>query len=388
MITDRPRPQAVLFFILDYHPVIGGTERQLQTLCKHWSTQGQDIWVLTRAVPGCAPFEVVDGVKVFRLRIWWVPGFSTVFYALRALGFAIRHHRDIDSFWSMMLNATTWAAVLCGKLLRRPVVIKLVSSGSGGNIRTMERSRLGKLKTKFLLKGCRAVVAMNHEMIEELRPYELAPGRIRLIQNGVDAEVFHPVDPLLCQGLRRRYGFRDEDLISVFVGRYQPEKNLLNLLTAWSDVAAHCPNGRLLLVGEGPLLRDLQAWIADHGLQESVRLQRARQELVELYQLSDVFLLPSLFEGLSNALLEAMACGLPVIVSQIAGNTAVLQESGLGGLIDPNQPRLWAEPWRKLLEDPPLRHELGARARQWIVQRFSIQKTLNAYRSLHEEVVR
>jgi glycosyltransferase involved in cell wall biosynthesis len=383
-VSSNPKP--IVFLSLAYAPVISGAERQLQSLCERWTAEGQPIWVLTLAVPGLPHEEVVGGVRVVRLKAWWRFGLSWFTFAFSALRYLSRQPVPIHSLWAIMLNVTAGAAILAGWRRRAPVVVKLTAGGAGGNIRVLEGSMGGHARAGWLLRQCSRVIILNEGMRQELASYRLAPSTVHLIPNGVDTETFAPASAEQREAARRQWAFAPEDLITLFVGRLDVQKNLFMLLESWAATVRSQPTARLVLAGDGPERDDLRSWIAGRSLESHVRLLGRQTAIHTLYHASDLFVLPSHYEGMSNALLEAMACGLPVIASDIPGNTDAIEARVSGILLPADVADRWTAETVRLLTASSERRRLGEAARAHVLRYFSQEATLRAYQRLAAEL--
>jgi sugar transferase (PEP-CTERM/EpsH1 system associated) len=217
------------------------------------------------------------------------------------------------------------------------------------------------------------------------------PGKVRQIYNGVDYSRFSPetVKPLAL--LPARWRNLDGILVVGTVGRLTPVKDQQLLLRAVAHVRQSHPELgsllRLLIVGDGPLLAMLTAMIEDLALRDAVWLAGDREDVPALLQLMDVFVLPSLGEGISNTVLEAMACGLPVIASAVGGNLELVEEGVNGSLFPVGDARSLAAAMVALLSNAAERARQGANARQRVCQRFDWSRTVEAYLGVYDELL-
>lgn len=214
-------------------------------------------------------------------------------------------------------------------------------------------------------------------------------GRITQIYNGVDTQRFQPAaarQPL--PGAPE--GFIKPDSIVVgTVGRLQAVKNQISLVQAAAQLIEREPTLRsrlrLVLVGDGPLRAALEEGIAALGMQDVVWLAGSSTRVVDYLQGFDVFALPSLNEGISNTVLEAMACGLPVLATAVGGNVEIVADGIAGTLVAPSDVPALAAAMLDLIEQPGRRRALGAAARQQAVERFSIERMLASYGAVYDE---
>lgn len=222
----------------------------------------------------------------------------------------------------------------------------------------------------------------------ELRDYHakqawISSERIRVICNGVDTKRFCP-NPESRATLRRRFGLPQDRFIVGTVGRMVPIKDHGMLLRAVDSLVQRCVDAHALLVGSGPELERTQQ-LADTspGLAGRVTFLGASEEIPELLNTMDVFALPSISEGMSNTLLEAMATGLPVIATAVGGNTEVIDHEKSGWLIRPRDHESLASLLTRLASREDLRQKYGAAARKRIVECFSLDRMLNNYAQLY-----
>ena len=197
--------------------------------------------------------------------------------------------------------------------------------------------------------------------------------KIYTIPNGVDSEFFRP-SPL-----------KDPNLIT-WVGRLVPEKGLVYLLRAMRDIVKEFPDVKLVVIGGGPLENKLINLMDKLDLGGNVRFVGSvgRAEVAEFLSRSSVFVFPSLREGLPLSVLEAMACGVPVVGSDIPGVNSLVKHGYNGLLVPPKDSRLLAKAVLTLLRDDELRWVMGINARRIIVDEYSwdkvIQKLEGVYR--------
>jgi glycosyltransferase involved in cell wall biosynthesis len=151
--------------------------------------------------------------------------------------------------------------------------------------------------------------------------------------------------------------------VVLYVGRIEEVKGVRALLGMWGAMP-HPDGATLLIVGDGPLRRELEGEAVARALGLSVRFLGNQPDVSPFYLIADVFVLPSVTEGLSNALLEAMAAGLPVVASDVGGNREVVEHGASGFLVDWTDPRAPARLVTRLLRDAPLRTRIGEAARR------------------------
>jgi glycosyltransferase involved in cell wall biosynthesis len=187
---------------------------------------------------------------------------------------------------------------------------------------------------------------------------------------------------------RRELGIDERDVLIGTVATFRPVKDLHTMLEAMSVVAKARPRARLVLMGDGPLKHDLTATIEQLGLGSVVRLPGWRRDATQLLPALDLFVLSSLSEGISLALLEAMAAGVPVVATGVGGNLEVLREPSSGLLVPPRSPRDLADAILSLIDDPGKRGALSAGGRERVEAAFSLKRMVKDYEALYASLMR
>jgi len=215
----------------------------------------------------------------------------------------------------------------------------------------------------------------------------LPPSRITQIYNGVDTDTFQPPSKRPRQLLPE--GFRRDGLFIVgTVGRLRPVKDHDTLLCAFAGLARRRADLRarlrLMVVGDGPLRDELMQRARALGIAEQVWFAGARQDIAALMQVMDLFVLPSLNEGVSNTLLEAMAAGLPVLATAVGGNVELMDAGVVGADFAPGDRALLADLTERYADDADLCRRHGAAARERAVRHFSLRTMVQNYAKLYE----
>jgi len=213
--------------------------------------------------------------------------------------------------------------------------------------------------------------------------------RITQIYNGVDTARFSPAGG----GRARVEGcpFTDAGLWLVgTVGRLQQVKDQVTLAEAFVRAVRRSPDGtalRLVVVGDGPLRARVEKVLDGAGLRELAWLPGARNDVPEILRGLDCFVLPSLAEGISNTILEAMACGLPVIATRVGGNPELVEDGVTGRLVPPVNAEAMATALYRYFDDPALARGHGQAGRHAVQQRFSLDRMVADYQSLYDGLI-
>ncbi len=218
--------------------------------------------------------------------------------------------------------------------------------------------------------------------------------RIRQIYNGVDTERFRPATgprrASPCPGMPASFAEGETVLIGS-VGRMAAVKDFPTLVRAFARVVATRPalraRLRLAIVGEGPARQACLELARAAGLADQVWLPGERTDVPELLRAMDVFVLPSLGEGVSNTILEAMASGLPVIATRVGGNPELVEEGVTGRLVPPGDPEALARALLEYLDDPARLAREGRAARARVEARFSMGAMVRAYLGVYDDLL-
>lgn len=213
--------------------------------------------------------------------------------------------------------------------------------------------------------------------------------RVTQIYNGVDHQRFSPgsVKPLAL--LPQQWREAGDILVVGTVGRLTPVKDQQLLLRAAALLREAQPGHRLrvLLVGDGPLRESLQALAGELGIRDVLWMAGDRDDVPELLQLMDIFVLPSLGEGISNTVLEAMASGLPVVATAVGGNLELVEEGVSGRLVPSGDAAALRDALAALLVDDDLRARCGERAREFVSSRFDWDRTVHEYKGIYDSLL-
>jgi sugar transferase (PEP-CTERM/EpsH1 system associated) len=207
--------------------------------------------------------------------------------------------------------------------------------------------------------------------------------KIAVIHNGVDTTRFCPL-PAVRVRTRQSLGIAPGEFCIGAVGRLEPVKDLLTLLRAAAEVPGFCTQWSLLIAGEGSEFPILKQFLSGRPeLQDRVRFMGEIQDIPEFLNALDVYVLSSLYEGLSNSLLEAMATGLPVIASIAGGNTEVVVDGKSGLMFPVGESGALAAGLRMLCQNNELRERLGWQALERVQEHFSLDVMVRSYERLY-----
>jgi glycosyltransferase involved in cell wall biosynthesis len=407
------RPLKLALVTRRYPPLIGGAEKVLSYLAGALAAEGADVTVLTSRVPGlelASREEVaITPSKNAMLKGRISPGrLIVVRLATSQLRFwgTWRYMRNlnrwfqenpVDLAYVSMLKHDAYSTVGAGERLGFPVVLRPEGAGATGDVAWQLWGNFGRTIGRRCGRAAAFVAisqAIDHELQDACHSGTMrssrsggtnhrAPAALRIvaIPNGV------PVPELAWQ---RRPDWTAAPR-AIFVGRLAPEKGLDTLVDAWSRVRATHPKARLILIGEGPQRLALEERIKALGMApgpgQAVEMPGAMADPSEALRQADLFVLPSREEGMSIALLEAMALGIPLIASSIPGNRRLVSDFKHGRLAPPDDPeglaRVVIDQWSNF----DRAFHMSRTARNRVEQEFSIQSVACKHLELFQDIV-
>ena len=375
---------------------IGGTERHLARIAPRLHLLGWRVSIFTLTEPGPLAGPLEDqGIAVSTPPL---PGW------LRRAG-----------RWARPLRMAVVLAVLIVHLLRRqprivhywlPHSYVIGMSGTlmarafapwsrGLRVRVMSRRSLNLYKrTSWALRHtesrlhrfCTAVLGNSRAVTAELEAEGVAPDRLHLIYNGVEtAETAPPDSPAGRRAARLALGLPPDAVVLTKLANLIPYKGHADLLVAFAE-ARRRSSARLALClvgrddGIGPAL---QAQAAGLGISEDVLFLGPRSDVFSILASSDVAVMSSHEEGFSNAILEAMSAGLPVVATCVGGNAEAVLDGETGLVVPPRDPRAMADALVQLIDDPPLRRRCGEAGRRRVRAEFDLDACVRRYDSLY-----
>jgi sugar transferase (PEP-CTERM/EpsH1 system associated) len=236
-------------------------------------------------------------------------------------------------------------------------------------------------------RACRPAVHRYVPMSRDLARWleaavHVRPERIRQAYNGVDTERFRPATPVESAGRMVRIGT---------VGRLDPVKNQAAILRAVRTILDQRPELdaalRLIVVGDGPERGALESLAGELGLLRHVEFTGTRDDTASILRTFDVFVLPSVNEGISNTILEAMASGLPVLAARVGGNPELVVHGETGLLYEPDATDGLEAGLQRYLDEPGLRRAHGTAGRRRVQDNFSLDAMVQRYLDIYDELI-
>jgi glycosyltransferase involved in cell wall biosynthesis len=285
----------------------------------------------------------------------------------------IVHDLGID-----LIHTHNEKAHFCGGLAGLFSGVPVIHTKHGLNV-TYPKSRIRNYLLSLLTKR---IVAVSNSAAEQCVNIEkISPNRVSVILNGVDTDHFIPIDNK--NSIRLKYGIDEGVHVVGIVARLALIKNHRMLIDACFLLKNRNMKFKLLIVGDGPLMEQLQLYVRDACLSDYINFLGSCRNINELMNLFDVFVLPSVSEGLSLTLIEAMACCLPVVATDVGGNPDVVVDSKTGYLVPLGEHQMMADKICELLDDDALRSSFGKSARFRAEHKFSVHNVCREYEKLY-----
>lgn len=297
-------------------------------------------------------------------------------WALLRLVRLLRHLRPL------IVHSRNWPAVdaiPAARVARVPLVVhgehgREVADPEGRNLR---RNRIHRALAPLVHHFVTVSADLRRWLIEDVR---VPAAKVTAIHNGVDLSRFGRGGKLES---RMRLSLPADASIVGTVGRLDPVKDQAGLIRAFAQVRAQHPAALLVVAGDGPCRAELERLAAGLGQRDHVRLLGNRDDIPTVMSALDVFVLPSIAEGISNTILEAMATGLPVVATRVGGNPELVEEGVGGTLVPRSDPDALAAAIAAYTGDAELRRRHGQASRQRAIGHFSLERMSQAYANLY-----
>ena len=361
----------VLMVIPSFSPIVGGAEKQLEFLANSLISINHEITVVTRSFPGTLKREIIFGTFVVRL----ARGKFRIFFLLNLLCYIFLNSKKYDVIHVHTLNSPAIISAFAGKIANIPVIVKVTRSGKESQISRYYETRMGRLLFSALSAFVTSYIAITDDVKNELITLGVKEKSIVKIPNGVAIQ-----DTKLIKN-KNQVGFK-----YVYVGRLILRKRVDWLINAFSKLNLTEDN-QLIIVGSGPELNNLKILTANLQLNEYVNFmgELNNNKVINVLMTSNVFVLPSDSEGMSNALLEGMACKNIVIAANIPSNRQLIKNES-NGLLFTTQDEL-TDCLHKAKKFNELSNTMVENALIDIKEKYSFQVIAASYRKLYNRLI-
>jgi glycosyltransferase involved in cell wall biosynthesis len=374
----------IVMLMRQFYPRTGGYQNQALRLATELRKNGFRVHVVTQRHGTLPPYEVHQGIPIHRVFAFRA-GHMAAWSYLGSAFFWMMRNRGLFQIIHANRSSSGLVAGLIGFLLRKRVLYKL-TRGDEVDAKGLRSGLLGRVKVGCLRLTVGKFVSLTTQTEADLLALGVSPQRVARIPNGIDLE-----DRLQLYDrdrIRAELSWGPEAKVVTFVGRLVHAKGVDWLLEIWKVVSQVEGRARLLIVGDGPDRPALTARAEALGIRDTVAFVGRQEDVYRFFAASDVFVLPSRLEGISNSLLEAMSQGLPVVAAddQLGGNRAVIADQG-GILVPLGDAEAFAQSLLTLLRDQAFRTEMGRRARQKMAEAFSIESVTRRYLGIYHELL-
>jgi glycosyltransferase involved in cell wall biosynthesis len=390
-----------------FYPELPGGLRQFYNYAPGLKKRGIRLRVVTPSRPSTLLTETQNGIRIIRAATPAKGGFAERENTLRtSLQFAYASRSGTSSVVQTIGVNWEMARLLREARQRGVGSVNYISMAPQLPTALLPCLRQ-RMSSAILLRSFDRLICCSSAQAELYRKtFWLPKARISIIPNGVQTDRFRPPSNAEREALRSIRGWSQDEVIFIYVGNIIERKGIELLIQGWAEVQSLLPRARLILLGS----REMPATFQTHELQTKHRSFEARlsealrrlnpagapvnfepaTERVEDYlRAADVFVFPSYCEGLPNALLEAMACGLPSLVAPFDGFPIEGNEIGRKGcehLVVPHEIRLWAESLRSAYFQPEMRTSIGAAASKHVFEHHCYSNVLNQFASVYQTV--
>ena len=378
-----------------FHPFSGGVEKHMFELSRELVKQDVDVSILTARIEGTPAFEMIDGARVYRVPCLSlkIPGLyppplivSPFFYGhLKKLDAS--EHFDIIHLENRFFVDFDTAAIYA-RLHHKPFMMTIHNARPVGISLpiTIFGTAYDLLIGRWPFALANRVVAVSEWVKYDIAKYHINPDKIIPVHNGINVSSFKASAAM---NVREKYAIGKAPML-LFVGRMITQKGLPYLIDAMPIILKEHPDVRLLLVGRGNALPALKKKVATLGLERSVLFSgyMSEEDLKEAYGTCDVFVLPSVWEVLPIAILEAMSASRPIVCTDAGGNKELVKD-GLNGYVVPmRDPVALAGKVNALLADPALKERMGRESRRRAEEEFDWKLIAAQTKKVYEGVLR
>ena len=237
---------------------------------------------------------------------------------------------------------------------------------------------------KRIFKAADGIQFLGSELYKYILKLNIAADKLFVIPRGVDTELFKPRDGN--EFLRKDLGIKEEDMVVLYVGRLDLIKGVNYLFRAIKEILPHYKNLKFLIVGDGSLRKECETFAKPFS--DDIIFTGFREDIPELMNISDIFVLPSLAEGAANVVMEASASGLPVIVTDVGETPQMILDGETGILIKPKDVNGLVGAVKKLIDNLPLAKDMGIKGRGHIERYYTWDVICDRLEEFYRDIVK
>lgn len=395
---DSYKPIRVCIVSPLYHASLGGVGRQALALTEKLKTQGISVFVIARKMKGLPKCKYNNRIPIYKAWAFrpnkhnlenmnLINIIISLSFCLSASIILFKKRKEYDIVHFHGASLPLMSNILQLKLYRKKVISKVAAANLGTEAGSLKGkySLLGKILIR-LLRKVDYFIAISEEIKEGLLIDGYDQNKIVRIPNFIDTKVFYPVNKKLKKQLKKKLFLPDKKIIT-FSGRLVERKGIHILLQSFAMVVKKYKNIFLIILGGGYLEKNLKDQSQTFGIDKNIKFCGFVTNIHEYLNATDIYIFPSFQEGFPNAVLEAMACGLPVIATKIGGVVDIIKDGENGLLVEPGNKNELANALKKLISEPGYALSLGQNALKTIRENYGIDIIVNKYLHLYAKMM-
>ena len=373
----------ICYLINSYPPRIGGAERLVEELARSLDSMGEKSIIITRRSGGAPIHEINGNRTIIRIPLFGPRALRAIIYRFFStlLLFAARNRYDLIHAHS--LDSPAVVGAYAAPILKKRFFVTIHNTGK---VESLVKRKRGTKRFLRILETCEKIISINNDITEELLSSGCPEEKIYFLPNGVDTSRFSPAEPAEKERILQRLSIFDRT-VYLFVGNLHSQKGIDVLIEAWRIFQQRVEREStiLLIIGDGVMMNEVKMLVKDRGLSDSISILGRKNDPSLYYKGADCFVQPSRWEGLSIALLEAMASGLCVIATPVGGTRDIIVDRENGMLSPVDDPYRLAERLFEAKTNPRLRKKLAINARLTVEKAYSMTKCVQRHLDLYRE---
>ncbi len=358
---------------------IGGVQQQLLSLLKAYSRERFN------PIFCCLGPKEEIGKEIEGTGIEFIP-LNKLRYNRFSPGIVLELYRLMKKKQIHVVRTHRYRSNLYGRLAAFLAGVPVIIASVHDNYRTDKRP-MRRIMNRILSKITDKIVAVSEDVKEDIIRYDrIDPSKIEVIPNGIDVERFNPEKNTT--DIRKEFSLEEDDIVIGFIGRIVPAKGLEYLLDALPYLKGEFKSIKLLIVGEGSLVEELKERAKKNNIFDNILFTGKRRDIPEILASINIFVMPSIAEGLPNALLEAMAMGKPIVTTEVGGIPEIVKNGFNGLLVPPRDTVSLSKAIKELISNDRLAAKLGQAARDLVHDNLSIKAIAQKWQSLYLSILK
>ena len=366
-----------------FYPHIGGVEKVVFDLCIQLIRNGHEVCVFTLNIPKTNKNEIYQGIRIIRVDGYDLSGILGLQSAISIKGW-FELKKIIQDFKPDIIHAHNlfFLTTLMGMFMKKKFHIPTITTlhlGSLENIYGIKGWLVKKIEStmgKIVNKHSDLVIAGSEQLRKNGIRIGINPSKCVVIPNAVDLGYFK---------IERKYSSKPHKII--FIGRLISAKGPMILIESAKQVINKIPNTKFFFVGDGPLLNNLEEYSTKNNFSKNISFMGKINDIRTIMKETDIYVRPSLTDGMPYGILEAMATGLPVIATNIAGTPDIISHGKTGYLIKPNDSRELANAIIELLTNPRYLENLAKNGLKLVKSEYGWEKIYQNYQKMYQKIL-